>query len=49
MLHHEVSAGHLVSFVLYAQELGGALEVCIHALQYKYLHLLKNKIIFIIF
>jgi ATP-binding cassette subfamily B (MDR/TAP) protein 9 len=26
VLHHEVTAGHLVSFILYAQELGGALE-----------------------
>jgi ATP-binding cassette subfamily B (MDR/TAP) protein 9 len=29
VLHHEVTAGHLVSFILYAQELGGALEASV--------------------
>ena len=27
VLHTEVTAGHLVSFILYAEELGGAVEV----------------------
>lgn len=29
VLHGEVTAGHLVSFILYAQELGGALEASV--------------------